>query len=135
MILQNNYLLILISAIMVGVSQHFVEFGFLSWFGLIPFLKVIQSEHNRNTLIKYSFLWGIIYHLVVIFWLSTNSGTTPLIAFLIMIVSVLILSLNTVLISFLWYYVRNYLSKYSMLLFAIICFTPRKLTQLPALST
>ena len=107
------------SAIIVGVSQHFVEFGFLSWFGLIPFLKVIQLEYNRNTLIKYSFLWGIVYHLVVIFWLSTNIGTTPLIAFFIMIVSVLILSLNTVLISFLWYYLRNYLSKYSMFLFAI----------------
>ena len=123
MILQNNYLLILISAIIVGVSQHFVEFGFLSWFGLIPFLKVIQSEYNRNTLIKYSFLWGITYHLVVIFWLSTNIGTTPFIAFFIMIASVLILSLNTVLISFLWHYVRNYLPKYSMLIFAIIWVT------------
>ena len=96
MILQNNYLLILISSIVVGISQHFVEFGFLSWFGLIPLLKVIQSEYNRNSLIKYSFLWGIIYHLIVIFWLSTNIGTTPFIAFIIMIVSVLILSLNTV---------------------------------------
>ena len=123
MILQNNYLLILISAIMVGISQHFVEFGFLSWFGLVPFLKVIQLEYNRNTLIKYSFLWGIVYHLVVIFWLSTNIGTTPLIAFFIMIASVFILSLNTVLTLFLWNYVRNYLSKYSMLIFAIIWVT------------
>jgi len=120
MILQNNYLLILISAITVGISQHLVGFGFLSWFGLIPFLKVAQSEYNRNTLIKYSFLWGFVYHLIVVFWLSTNIGTTPIIAFIVMILSVLILSLNTVLISLLWHYTRNYLSRYSMLLFAII---------------
>ena len=40
-----------------------------------------------------------------------------------MIVSVLILSLNTVLILFLWYYARNYSSKYSMFIFAIIWVT------------
>jgi len=120
MILRNNYLLILISAITVGISQHFVQLGFLSWFGLIPFLKVIQSEYNRNVLLKYSFLWGIIYHLIVTFWLSTNIGTTPAIAFIIMVLSIIILSFNTVFISLLWYYSKDYSPRYKMILFAII---------------
>tara|TARA_Y100000994_G_scaffold211476_1_gene185820 strand:+ start:4893 stop:6389 length:1497 start_codon:yes stop_codon:yes gene_type:complete len=121
MILQNNYLLILISAVIVGISQHFSTLGFLSWFGLIPFLKVIELENNRNTLIKYSFIWGLIYHLVVVFWLATNIGTTPIIAFIIMIITVIILSFNTVIILFSWYYLKQYLPQnYSMIIFAII---------------
>jgi apolipoprotein N-acyltransferase len=119
MILQNNYLLILLSAIIVGISQHLPTFGFLSWFGLVPFLKVIHLEYNRNKLLKYSFLWGITYHLVVVFWLSTNIGTTSIIAFIIMVVTVLILSLNTVLISLLWHYSRDYSKKYNMIFFVI----------------
>ena len=119
MIPQNNYLLILLSAIIVGISQHLPTFGFLSWFGLIPFLKVIYLEYNRNQLLKYSFLWGIVYNLVVVFWLSTNIGTTPIIAFIIMVVAVLILSLNIILISLLWYYSRDFSKKYSMIFLAI----------------
>ena len=119
MILRNNYLLILLSAIIVGISQHLPTFGFLSWFGLVPFLEVINIEHNRNKLLKYSFLWGITYHLVVVFWLSTNIGTTSIIAFIIMIITVLILSLNTILISLLWHYSRDYSKKYNMIFFVI----------------
>ena len=104
MILQNNYTSVLFSAVLVGLSQHHNYLGFLSWFGLVPFLSIIFKENNFFNLIKYSLIWGITYHFIVVFWLATNIGTTPFIAFVIMIATVLILSLNTVLIILIWNY-------------------------------
>ena len=84
MILQNNYTSVLFSAVLVGLSQHYNYLGFLSWFGLVPFLSIIFKENNFFNLIKYSLVWGIAYHLIVVFWLATNIGTTPFVASVIL---------------------------------------------------
>ena len=105
---------------MTGISQHFPFLGFFSWFSLIPFIKVLYSEYNRNRLIKYSFLWGLIYNLVVVYWLATNIGTTPLIAFIVMLLAVLILSFNTVFIVLLWNALRGYIKRYDLFFLAMI---------------
>ena len=112
MIVLNSYILVLFSAVLVGLSQHYNYLGFLSWFGLVPFLSIIFKENNFFNLIKFGLFWGLIYHLIVVFWLATNIGTTPFIAFVIMILTVLILSLNTVLIILIWYSIRKIYSKF-----------------------
>ena len=119
MILQSNYLLILISAIITGLSQHFPSFGFLCWFSLVPFIKILYFEYNRIQLIKYSFLWGVVYNLIVVYWLATNIGTTPFIAFVVMLLTIFILSFNTIFIVVLWMTVRDYIQKYDLFFLAV----------------
>ena len=117
MILLNNYTSVLFSAVLVGLAQHYHNLGFLSWFGLVPFLNIIFKEKFFFNLIKYSLIWGITYHMIVVFWLATNIGTTPLVAFVIMIVTVLILSLNTVLIILIWNPIRKFIPSFGVLFF------------------
>ena len=118
MTLQNNYLLIVVSAILTGISQHPLNLGFLCWFSLIPLLKVLNEQKTFKAILKFSFLWGFLYHIIAVFWLAFNIGTTPLIAFISMIITVLILSFNTILIGGIWYKIK---SKYSNLyIFAIV---------------
>ena len=119
MILLNNYTSVLFSAVLVGLAQHYHNLGFLSWFGLVPFLNIIFKEKFFLNLIKYSLIWGITYHMIVVFWLATNIGTTPLVAFVIMIVTVLILSFNTTLIILIWYPIRKFIPSFSFIFFPI----------------
>ena len=123
MILQSNYFLVILSAILVGISQQPLGLGFLSWIGLIPFLNVIINQKTYRSIFKFSFLWGIIYHLVVVFWLATNIGTTPFIAFISMVATVLILSINTILICLLWFKIKSTYPQYSLLLFSVLWVT------------
>ena len=92
----SSYILVLLSAVLVGVSQHSNYLGFLSWFGLVPFLSIIFKENNFQSNKVWTFLIGLSFNSC--FWLATNIGTTPFIAFVIMILTVFVLSLNTVFI-------------------------------------
>ena len=94
MIRKNSYLLICISAVITGIAQHPLGLGFLSWISLLPLLQVLVKEHRYQGILKYSLLWGIVYHLVVVFWLSTNIGTNSTIAFISMLAAVFYCSLN-----------------------------------------
>tara|TARA_B100000941_G_scaffold290915_1_gene275933 strand:- start:681 stop:2177 length:1497 start_codon:yes stop_codon:yes gene_type:complete len=123
MILPNKYISVLFSAVLVGLSQHYSYLGFFSWFGLVPLLGIIFKENNFFNLIKYSLIWGLVYHLIVVFWLANNIGTTPFIAFLIMVITVLILSLNTVLIVLIWNPIRRFIPNLSFIFFPIIWVT------------
>ena len=117
MIVPSSYILVLLSAVLVGVSQHSNYLGFLSWFGLVPFLSIIFKENNFFNLIKFGLFWGLVYHLIVVFWLATNIGTTPFIAFVIMILTVFVLSLNTVLIILIWNPIRKFIPSFSFIFF------------------
>ena len=109
MILQNNYFLVIFSATLLGISQQPLGLGFLSWMGLVPFLNVIINQRTYRAIFKYSFLWGIVYHFVVVFWLATNIGTTPTFGFISMVAAVCFLSLNIVAISIImWFFKKKY---------------------------
>ena len=97
----NQFILILLSAILMGISQHPLSLGFLAWFGMIPLIYVISNTNLKNALL-YSFLWGFSYNIIVLFWLSQNIGTSKVSAFISMIIAVLILSLNPVIVTYIW---------------------------------
>jgi len=119
MIKKNNFLLICISAIVTGIAQHPLGLGFLSWISLVPLLQVLIKQNRYRGILKYSLLWGTIYHLVVVFWLSTNIGTNSTIAFISMLAAVLILCLNTVIICSIWFLIKDRF-KYNLIIFSII---------------
>ena len=119
MIRIHSYLLICISAVITGIAQHPLNLGFLSWISLIPLFQVITKENRYQRILKYSLLWGLIYHLVVIFWLSTNIGTNSTIAFISMLAAILVLCTNTIIICSIWFFIKDNF-KYNLILFSII---------------
>ena len=119
--MKNKKILItVLSAILTGLSQHSYSVGFLAWFSLIPFLFVLSKLNSFKDAFKFSFIWGFIYHLLTIYWLAQNIGTIPIIALFSMLLTVFYLSFNTVLIVFIWYYLKKYYKKYNLLLIPII---------------
>jgi len=90
----------------MGVAQHPLNLGFLAWFGFIPFIHVI-SKNNLKKSILYSFLWGISYNLIVVFWLSQNIGTSRIAALISMILAVIILSFNSAIVTYLWHRIKK----------------------------
>ncbi|MBI45406.1 MAG: apolipoprotein N-acyltransferase [Candidatus Marinimicrobia bacterium] len=119
MIKVNSYLLVCFSAILTGVAQHSLGLGFLAWISLIPLLHVIVKQSNYKNIFQYSLLWGVVYHLVVVFWLSSNIGTTSIIAFISMLAAVLILCFNTIAIFSLWFFIKNKI-KFNLIVLSII---------------
>jgi len=119
--LKNKKILFtLLSSVLTGLSQHSYGLGFLVWFSLVPFIFVIVRLTSFRDAFKFSFIWGFIYHLITIYWLAQNIGTIPIIAFFSMLLTVFYLSFNTVLIVFIWYYLKKYYQKYNLLLIPII---------------
>lgn len=116
----KKILLTLLSSVLTGLSQHSYGLGFLVWFSLVPFIFVIVKLTSFRDAFKFSFIWGFIYHLITIYWLAQNIGTIPIIAFFSMLLTVFYLSFNTVLIVFIWYYLKKYYQKYNLLLIPII---------------
>lgn len=116
----KKILFIAVSSVLTGISQQPYNLGFLAWFSLVPFIFVINQLNRYKDIFKYSFLWGFIYHLISIFWLAQNIGTTPFIAFISMLITVFYLSFNTVIISIVWYYFKKYYFNYSLFLIPVI---------------
>ncbi len=116
----KKILFTLLSSVLTGLSQHSYGLGFLVWFSLVPFIFVIVRLTSFKDAFKFSFIWGFIYHLITIYWLAQNIGTIPIIAFFSMLLTVFYLSFNTVLIVFIWYYLKKYYQKYNLLLIPII---------------
>ena len=115
----NKYFLIFLSSALLGLSQHNLNLGFLSCFGIIPLIHVLINTHRFKSIVKFSFLWGFLYNIFVVFWLSTNIGTTKLIAAISMFAAVLILSFNTVFVSVIWYFLRDKYKNFSLIIFSI----------------
>ena len=69
-----KYILSIISAILMGVSQQPWGFGFLAWFSLVPFIISIEKQKSLKGVIKQSFIWSFLYHLIFFFWVSDNIG-------------------------------------------------------------
>ncbi|MBI65878.1 MAG: apolipoprotein N-acyltransferase [Candidatus Marinimicrobia bacterium] len=120
MTLKNNYFLVFISSLLMGLSQQPVYLGFLSWFCLVPFIYVVFNEQSFKKNIFFSLFWGFVYHLVILFWISTNIGTSFIIAIITMLISVLIMTLNTLLIYLLWNRISRFFIKYRFVLFVVV---------------
>ena len=55
----------IISAILMGISQQPWGFGFLAWFSLVPFIFSIEKQKSLKDVIKQSFIWSFLYHLIL----------------------------------------------------------------------
>ena len=118
--MKNKYIYITtISALLLGITQHCSELGFIAWFCLVPFFYILHESNSYKEIVKYTFIWGIIYHLTTMFWLSSNIGTDRLSAIVSMIAAILYLSTNTILIGIIWYRLKKFHNKYSIILFVL----------------
>ena len=94
--------MIIFSAFLMAISQHPIGYGFLAFFSIIPIIPFLHKLKSYRSALWNGFLWGFTYNFLTVFWIATNIGTTQIIAFITMILSVLILSLTPMIIFFLW---------------------------------
>ena len=120
MLKNKKLLFIILSAVLTGLSQLSYNLGFLVWFSLVPLFFIIDELICYKKVFKYSFLWGFIYHIISIYWLAQNIGTTQIVAFISMILTVIYLSFNTVIIFMIWFYLKKYYKDYSIFLIPFI---------------
>ena len=104
----------------MGLSQHQLYTGFLAWFGIVPLLYVLLHQKTYKSIFKISFLWGLIYNFIVLFWIAMNIGTNVWIAILTMFISVVIMSFNIVLICMIWFRISQSFPQFKLVIFPII---------------
>jgi len=102
-----QYFLIILSALFMGLSQQPIGCGWFAWFSLIPLINYFNSNNSLKNKLYISFLWGFIYHSSIIYWMVFNLGTTELLGFISLILATLILSVNTLLIVFLYHIISK----------------------------
>ena len=104
----NRVYNIVISAVLMGVAQLNLGLGWLAWFCLIPFFIAIKNQNSFRGLCLDAFVWGFIYHLVSLFWLTDNIGVPDrLLAFITMLLANLVCSFNIVLIIAIWHLINK----------------------------
>ena len=112
----NKFLPSIISAVLMGISQQPWGFGFLAWFSLVPFLFSIEKQTSFSSIIKHSFIWSFIYHLIFFFWISDNIGLdSQILRYLIMLLVVFVLTVNILLIYSIYYYFRKHFNIFNSL--------------------
>jgi len=84
--------MIILSSILMGISQHPLGLGFLAYFSLIPILSRLEYLKSYKDALKIGLCWGFTYNLISIYWIASNIGTSSIIAFITMIISVLIVT-------------------------------------------
>ena len=94
----NKYFIVILSSLFMGIAHHPLQLGFISWFSLVPLLFQLKRITNFKEIILVGVTWGFFYHLVVIFWLSMNIGTSDIIAVLSMFIAIIILTVNSIII-------------------------------------
>ena len=102
---------LLISAILIGLSQQPIGLGWLAWCSLIPFIFVLNRVNEIRHFIIAGLIWGFVYYLVAIYWLANNIGTTPFIGMLSMLSAVLYCTLNIILICLVIKIIKNYFNE------------------------
>ena len=118
--MKNKHIYITItSAILLGIAQHCSSLGFVVWFCLVPFIYILHDITSYKGIIKITFIWGIIYNFTTMFWLSSNVGTDRFSAIISMIATILYLSTNTILFGIIWYRLKTYFNKYSIILLVL----------------
>ena len=91
----------------MGLSQQPLGIGWIAWFALIPLISILIEAESIKEHIKIGFIWGVVYHVVTIYWLAFNIGTTFIIGIISTVGAVLFLSLNTIAICILFFYLRR----------------------------
>ena len=102
------FFLIIISAFITGLTQHSYPIGYFSWFSLLPLLLILNKLFLIKEFIKVGFIWGIVYYLTTIFWLSGNIGTTQFFSIVSMIIAVLYCSINIIIICLITYLFKKH---------------------------
>ena len=106
-------ILFILSAFFMGLAQQPWGLGFLAWVSFIPCLYFFNTQSNIKSVIGYAFLWGFIYHLTFLYWLSGNVGMpTEFLKYLTMILVPSFLALNMVVIFFLYFILKKYFDNY-----------------------
>ena len=98
-----QYYLIILSALFMGLSQQPIGCGWFAWFSLVPLIKFLDYSNSLKNKIFISILWGFIYHSTILYWMIFNLGTTKLLGMVSLILATLILTINTISISFLYH--------------------------------
>ena len=104
-----NSIFIVIAALLTGISQQPWGYGFLCWFSLFPIIYVFDTDLKYKESFKYSFLFGFIYHLSFMYWLSGNIGIDSiLLKYFTAILVSLFLGLNHIIIFTTLTFVKKY---------------------------
>lgn len=66
----KNYILILLSAFMMGLSFTFKESSLIAWVGLVPYFYVVFNEKlTSKKAFKYGIAYGVTFYLFLLLWL------------------------------------------------------------------
>ena len=105
--------LFIFSAILMGCSQQPWGLGFLAWFSFIPSIYILNNEKCIKKVIGYAFLWGFIYHLSFLYWLSGNIGIDSIaLKYFTMLLVSCFLALNIIAIFTSYFIFKKYFDKY-----------------------
>ena len=95
------------SAVILGISQQPIGFGFLAWIAFIPWLKILVKLRDFKQIILSFFTFGFFYHLITIFWLAFNIGTNQWVATVSMVSTVIFLSIMILPGAVVWYILQK----------------------------
>ena len=102
-------LFFILSAFLMGISQQPWGLGFLAWVSLIPSIYYLNNQKNTKKIIGYSFLWGFIYHISFLHWLSGNIGIDSIaLKYFTMILVSCFLALNIIAIFTSYFILKKY---------------------------
>ena len=95
-------MLIIFSALLMGLSQHTIGLGFLAYCSLSFIIPILLKLKSYKRALIIGLAWGFFYNITTVYWIAFNIGTSPVIAFFTMIITVLILTLGPVLSLLIW---------------------------------
>ncbi|MAR14841.1 MAG: apolipoprotein N-acyltransferase [Candidatus Marinimicrobia bacterium] len=105
-------IIFILSAILAGISQQPWGLGFLAWFSLVPAIYFLNNQISIKKNIGYAFLWGFIYHLSFLYWLSSNIGIDSIaLKYFTMLLVSSFLALNIIFISAIFFYFKKFFNK------------------------
>ena len=115
----NKFILSIISAILMGISQQPWGFGFLAWFSLVPLIISLEKENSLKGTLSQVFVWSFLYHLIFFFWIADNIGLdSQILRYLTMLLVVFVLTINIILIYAIYYYFKKY-SKFNNIIYTL----------------
>ena len=104
----NKIYNVVISAVCMGLAQYPLGLSWLSWFCLVPLFIVIQDDNRFKNIIFNIFVWGFVYHLISVYWLTDNIGVPErYIAFITMLLVNLVSTFYVVVTFSIWHLINR----------------------------
>ncbi len=104
----NKMYNIVISAVCMGLAQYPLGLSWLSWFCLVPLFISIKNEGSFKGVLSSVFIWGFIYHLISVYWLTDNIGVPDrYIAFITMLLVNMVSTFYVVLTFAVWHFINR----------------------------